>query len=152
MKQTQEISFGATAQFGMLIARVKRKMRKRMNDKLKPYNLTAEQRAILLALCNQGSMSQIELCDLSSMEPSNLSVTLKRLESKGYIEKIDHPNDPRAYLVQATKLTHDIAKELSDLSVQLDANLFENIDDEALKITYETLKKIDYNLANIVEK
>ncbi len=143
MQQTIQSSFN---DIGLLIARIKNKMRKRMNDKLKPYDLTSEQRAILLILCSQGDLTQIQLCEQISMEPSNLSTTLKRLENKNFIDKIDHPNDPRAYLVRATKQTLSIAEELRNLGIVTQADLFKGIELSDLRITYETLKKLDKNL------
>lgn len=131
---------------GLLIAGVKNKMRKQMNDRLKPYDLTAEQRAILLILCDKGAVTQAQLCELTSMEPSNLSVTLKRLKNKNYIEKADHPNDPRAYLVQATESARNIADTLEQLSTTFGTDFLKDIDSGALKITCETLRKIDNNL------
>lgn len=136
--------------FGLLIANIKNKMRKRMNDKLKPYNLTPEQRAILLILGDKGSMTQMQLCELTSMEPSNLSMTLKRLENKKYIEKTDHPNDPRAYLVRVTKKAENIIVELAGLSITARENLFEGIDEHDLRIMCEALKKIDENLKRLL--
>jgi DNA-binding MarR family transcriptional regulator len=131
---------------GLLIAKIKNKMRKRMNDELKAYDLTAEQRAILLILCNKGEMTQAQICELTSMEPSNLSTTLKRLKGKNYIEKIDHPNDPRAYLIKATKLTQALANDLSKLGEKIRSDLIKGIDESDLHITCETLKKLDCNL------
>lgn len=136
--------------FGLLIANIKNKMRKRMNDKLKPYNLTPEQRAILLILGDKGSMTQMQLCELTSMEPSNLSMTLKRLENKKYIEKTDHPDDPRAYLVRVTKKAENIIVELAGLSITARENLFEGIDERDLRIMCEALKKIDKNLKGLL--
>ncbi len=134
---------------GLLIAGIKNKMRKRMNNQLKPYGLTAEQRAILLLLCNKGAMTQSQLCDLISMEASNLSTTLKRLGKKHYIEKIDHPDDPRAYLVRATQRSQDIVDKLSQLSVTSREGLFNGIDENNLRIMCETLLKLDQNLKDL---
>lgn len=134
---------------GFLIANIKNKMRKRMNDKLKPYNLTPEQRAILLLLDEKGNLTQMQLSELVSMEPSNLSMTLKRLENKKYIEKTDHPEDPRAYLVKMTEKAKNIIIELTQLGIITSENLFEGIDNSDLYITCETLKKIDEHLKNL---
>jgi len=140
----------ACGNFGLLIANIKNKMRKRMNDKLKPYDITPEQRAILLILEDKGSMTQMQLCELTSMEPSNLSMTLKRLENKKYIEKTDHPEDPRAYLVRVTEKAEDIIVELAALSITARENLFEGIDERDLHIMCEALKKIDKNFKGLL--
>lgn len=147
MKQPAVETFGPTAGLGLLIVRVKGKMRRRMNARLKPYGITAEQRAILLSLCREGAMTQAQLCELTSTEPSNLSTTLKRLLAKGYIEKTDHPDEPRAYLVHATDKTRQIEKELYGLSADVDGELFRGIDEDALHSLFETLTKMDENLS-----
>ncbi|UFS61665.1 MarR family transcriptional regulator [Sulfurimonas sp. HSL-3221] len=138
---------GKPTMLGPLIARVKNKMRRRMNERLKPYGITAEQRAILLALCREGAMTQAQLCELTSMEPSNLSTTLKRLIAKGYVEKTEHPDEPRAYLVHATQKSRTIEQELIGLSSAVEGGLLHGIDDEALQSLYDTLSKMDANLS-----
>ena len=137
---------GTTAQLGMLLARLKRKMHKRMSDLLKPYELTPEQRAILLTLEKQGAMTQAQLCELTATEPSNLSTTLKRLIKKEYITKIDHPNDPRAYHIKLTQKAESIIDELGALSLFLDKELMQRIDDKDFRITFMTLEKLEKNL------
>ena len=140
-------AFGPTASLGLLIARVKGKMRRRMNVRLKPYGITAEQRAILLALCREGAMTQAQLCDLTSTEASNLSTTLKRLLAKNYIEKTGHPDEPRAFLVHATAKTRKIERELYGLSAEIDGELFKGIDETELQSFVKTLTKMDANLS-----
>ena len=135
------------ALLGPLIARVKQKMRRRMNERLKPYGITAEQRAILLVLCREGAMTQAQLCDLTSMEPSNLSTTLKRLTAKGYSEKTPHPDEPRAYLVRATEKAKGIEAALIGLSAAVDGELFRGIDEADLQTLFETLSTMDANLS-----
>jgi len=139
----------STAKLGLLIGRVKKKMHKRMSDLLKPYELTPEQRAILLTLSAKGPMSQAQICNHMSTEPSNLSTTLKRLLHKDYITRIDHPNDPRAYLIEASQKANLIIKELSNLSVFIDERLTQGIDLQALNTTFTTLETIDKNLESI---
>ena len=131
---------------GLLIASVKRKMRKRMNDKLKPYGMTAEQRGIILALCRNGAMTQAQICELTSTQPSNLSMTLRRLSQNNYIRKLAHPDDPRAHLIKVTQKAFDIAVELDGLSAFSDDLLTKDIDQKSLQITIETLNKINQNL------
>jgi len=136
----------STARLGLLLARVKKKMQKRMSELLKPYGLTPEQRAILLALSEHAQMTQAHISQVTSTEPSNLSVTLKRLMQKEYINRIDHPDDPRAYLIQLSQKGESIINELLELSIFINKELMEGIEQEEFNITYETLEKIDNNL------
>ena len=131
---------------GLVIASVKRKMRKRMHDKLKPYGITSEQRAIILTLCRKGAMTQAQICELTSTQPSNLTMTLKRLSQNNYIRKLEHPDDPRAYLIKVTQKAFDIALELAELSVFSDDLLRQDIDQKSLQITLNTLNKINQYL------
>ena len=134
------------SELGLLLASIKNKMRNKMNESLKPYGLTAEQRTILLILSEKKSLTQAELCNLTSMVASNLSTTLKRIESKNYIKRIPHPNDPRAYLVELTEQSIEIINILKDLGNQIRSEMLNNIDIEELKITCKVLNIMNMNL------
>jgi len=102
---------------GYWIAKLKNKMKRQMSDNLKVYDLTPEQRSILIILFDEGAMSQREIGELKSMEPSNLTVTLRRLVDKDYITKSKHPTDTRAYLVELTEKAKKICPQLKELVV-----------------------------------
>lgn len=134
------------SELGLLLASIKNKMRNKMNESLKHYGLTAEQRAILLILSEKKSLTQAELCNLTSMVASNLSTTLKRVESKNYIKRIPHPTDPRAYLVELTEQSIEIINILKDLGNQIRSEMLNNIDIEELNITCKVLNIMNMNL------
>ncbi|WP_345991701.1 MarR family transcriptional regulator [Sulfurimonas sp. HSL-1716] len=146
---SNERLMGSALKIGPLIGRVKRKMHKRMSDLLKPYGITPEQRAILLTLIEKGPMTQAQLCELTSTEPSNLSTTLKRLLQKEYILKVDHPEDPRAYLIKASKKTKEAAQELAALSAFIDERLIKGIEPEMFTAAVKVLETIDKNLDDL---
>lgn len=131
---------------GMLINRIKQKLKNRMASRLKKYDLTTEQRAILLSLAEKGAMTQAKVCELTGAEPSNMCVTLKRLIAKDLVRKIDHPEDSRAYLVEATPKAVEIVPMLQGLSAQISGSLTDGISKEDLEITMRTLKKMQENL------
>jgi DNA-binding MarR family transcriptional regulator len=131
---------------GFLIHSVKQKIKRRMTLLLRCYELTTEQRAILLILEDTGGMTQAKLCETACVEPSNLTVTLRRLEQKSYIEKVDHPIDSRAYIVKPTKKCNEIACELRGLGLQVGNLLLKDISNEELTITMRTLNKMNQNL------
>ena len=131
---------------GYWIAKLKNKMKRQMSDNLKVYDLTPEQRSILIILFDEGAMSQREIGELKSMEPSNLTVTLRRLVDKDYITKSKHPTDTRAYLVELTEKAKKICPQLKDLSVQVSGNLLKGISENNLETTLASIKKMINNI------
>jgi MarR family transcriptional regulator, organic hydroperoxide resistance regulator len=131
---------------GILISRIKQKLKSRMSDRLKKYDMTTEQRAILLVLGEKGAMTQAKLCETTGAEPSNLCVTLKRLIAKELVQKIDHPEDARAYLVEATPKAIELVPLLQALSAQISGSLTDGISQEDIETTMRTLKKMQENL------
>jgi MarR family transcriptional regulator, organic hydroperoxide resistance regulator len=131
---------------GLLINRIKNKLKCRMADRLKKYDLTTEQRAILLVLAEKGAMTQVKVCELTGAEPSNMCVTLKRLIAKELAQKIDHPEDARAYLVEATPKAMELAPILQSFSEQINGSLLEGISGEDMAVTMRSLKKMHDNL------
>jgi DNA-binding MarR family transcriptional regulator len=132
---------------GFLINGIKQKMKRRMSEKLKNCGLTTEQRNIILIVCEYGAMTQSKLCELAGMEPSNLTITLKRLAVKELIKKVDHPTDSRAYLVDVTEKAKNIQPELQGLSAQISGPLLDGIDKDDMVVTMKTLKRMYENLS-----
>ena len=106
------MEYSVDKSFGFFIHTIKARMKNKMSAMLKPYGITPEQRAIVLILCKYGAMTQKAICDMLEAEPANMTVTLKRLLASGYIERMDHPTDSRAYLINVTKKAKTIEPEL----------------------------------------
>lgn len=129
-----------------LINKLKQKLKARMAEKLKPFDMTTEQRAILLVLSEKGAITQKQICEFIGAEPSNMSITLKRLISKGLIQKIDHPTDTRAYLVDVTDESKKLIDTLYLLREDIIKALTKDIEVSDLQTTIKTLQKMNANL------
>ncbi|WP_277641903.1 MarR family winged helix-turn-helix transcriptional regulator [Wolinella succinogenes] len=113
---------------GFWIGRIHHKLKNRMNQRLKPYDLTAEQRLILLRLFEFGEMTQQQLCQKTFTEPSNITLTLRRMEGHGYVRKKPHPKDKRASLIEATPKALSIQKELERIGLEITDSLLLEVD------------------------
>ncbi len=86
-------------------------------------------RLILIALSNHDGITQLELSNLTHLKPPTISITVGKMESLGYVTRIQDEKDMRSfkvYLTQKGKQEHDehllklksveaeIVKELSD--------------------------------------
>ncbi len=128
-----------------LISKVQLKLRHRLNQKLRKYDITLEQRQIILKLFTYGAMSQRELCEKTLTEPSNINMTLKRMEQRGYIRKIKHPKDKRASLIEATPKALELREELVQVGQDNLGQLLEGIDQEKIDNTFEVLQQMYKN-------
>jgi len=59
-----------------------------LNSRFSPYNLHFSEWGLLLILMEKGSMTQSELANYLSIEPSAVSRSLAGLEKKGYVKRI----------------------------------------------------------------
>lgn len=125
-----------------LIAKLSLKLRNRLNKKLNTYGMTIEQRLIILKLIKHGAMSQRELCEKTLTEASNLTITLKRMEQKGYIRKVKHPVDKRALLIEATPKACSLEKELKEIGRVNTKSLLLGIDEQKINIVKEVLQEM----------
>ena len=113
-----------------------------MSQKLKKFNLTVEQRQILLLLYSHESMTQSEICKETLSESSNVTVTLKRMEQNGYILKAKHPKDKRTTLIYPTQQAMDIEYDLKKVGVDSLDYLLEDVTQEEHDIAVEVIKKM----------
>jgi DNA-binding MarR family transcriptional regulator len=135
--------------FGFLLSKIKGRLKNKMASLLKPYGMTPEQRSIVLILCRHGAMTQKSICDLTDTNPANMAITLKRLISSGYIEKVDHPSDSRAYHIKVTKKAQNIEKELISYGVILTEQMFKGVSDDEQDEAKKTLRTIFENLKGV---
>lgn len=131
-----------------LIGRVSQKLRAKLNHNLKQYDITAEQRQIILILNTYGSMSQRKLCELSMSEPSNLTITLKRMGKNGYIKKIKDPKDKRASLIETTQKACSLNDVIKEAGNTYKDSALKGIDQDKVDIAVEVLEKMHVNILN----
>ena len=128
------------------ITKVHLKLKNSMSQKVKQFNLTVEQRTILLLLFENDPMTQSEICKETSSEASNITMTLKRMKENGYIEKSKHPTDKRTTLISPTKKAYEIEDELTQIGEDGLNYLLNDISEEeheiALKVMKEIYKKV----------
>ncbi|WP_108063303.1 MarR family winged helix-turn-helix transcriptional regulator [Poseidonibacter lekithochrous] len=124
------------------ISKAHSKLRTSMSQKLKQYNLTVEQRQILLLLYGFKSMTQSEICKETLSESSNITVTLKRMEQNDYILKAKHPKDKRTTLIYPTQKAMNIEKDLKEVGVNSLDYFLEDVTEEEHDIAVSVIKKM----------
>ncbi len=124
------------------VSKVHIKLKQSMANKVKEYNLTVEQRTILLLLFDNESMTQAQICKETDSEASNITVTLKRMEQNGFISKAKHPTDKRTTIITATKKAQNLKEDLQQMGLNSLEYLLKDISEDEHDIALNVMKTI----------
>jgi len=112
---------------GFLLWKISNAWQRRLRVALQPYELTHSQ-FVLLATATwfgaEETLTQARLSQLSGIDPMTTSQVLRALEAAGLIERIDHPQDPRAKAITVTKVGRDLARKAVVAVEDADAAFF----------------------------
>ncbi|KHD44739.1 MarR family winged helix-turn-helix transcriptional regulator [Streptococcus hongkongensis] len=75
----------------------------KVSDSYKEFDLTQTQFAVLDLLNAKGTMKIGELINSILATSGNMTVVIKNMEKKGWVERISCPNDKRSFLVSLTQ-------------------------------------------------
>lgn len=78
------------------------------------YQITRPQMFLLFMIHKQGQCKLTQLAEIMEVKPSAITVMIDRLESPGYVRRVQDPEDRRAILVELTPK----GKEVLGKSVQ----------------------------------
>lgn len=112
---------------GRLIYETTMSLKTYLENRLKPYDLTAEQFHVLKHLVEENGVAQSRLCEAAGKSPANITRILDRLEKKCCTERRNNPDDRRSSLVYLTRegeeLMDRVRDELADFEAQITAGL-----------------------------
>ena len=85
-----------------LINRVRIELVDALDRELAPYDITAPQLIVLASVANGEADSAAGLCKTISYDPGAMTRMIDRLEQKGLVRRIPHPDDRRAMNLELT--------------------------------------------------
>ena len=95
-------SYDPRRSIGGLLGRVKIEMSAALDTELAPLDITAAQYVILMSLALQEAGSASGLCKGISYDPGAMTRMLDRLERRGLVRRVAHPNDRRTSNLELT--------------------------------------------------
>lgn len=114
--------------------------------KVSTLGLHRSQRWMLLTINFNGNISQKELAKRMEISPAAVTVTLKKLEAQGYIERAQSEDDSRVNNITVTEKGRDIIARTGAIFDEVDANTFEGFSEEELESLLGYLGRISNNL------
>ena len=83
----------------------------KVSESYKEFELTPTQFAVLDVLYAKGTLKIGELINSMLATSGNMTVVIKNMEKKGWVERIMCPNDKRSFLVSLTEEGERVIKE-----------------------------------------
>jgi DNA-binding MarR family transcriptional regulator len=116
---------------------------KYLNEKVKYENLSFGLYPLLIKIYNNEGIIQEQLAQSFHLNESTITRNLKKLEEKGFIERIP---EKRTKVIRTTKKGKDTAQKMMDLDEKWDIKLKEIIGDEDYLKFINILRKISEEL------
>lgn len=107
-------------------------------------NLTAVQAMVLRFLYEKDSIASRELGDRTKLDSATLTGILDRLESIGFLERRQNPNDRRAILVCLTEKGSEVCKKVDTALDEANIEFLRNFSDEEKGLLRNFLLRIRY--------
>ncbi|MCR8914148.1 transcriptional regulator SlyA [Marinobacter panjinensis] len=133
-------------QFPFAVARVTRRWRKLLDERLKDLGVTQARWTTMVYLQKGGEgLTQRELARLMAIENPTLVRLLDSLEQQGLIERRPCPNDRRARRLHLTPDGTEFMEVLTERAAKLREEMLEGISDEDIEGAVKVFHKIMEN-------
>lgn len=133
-------------QFSFAVARVTRRWRKLLDERLKDLGVTQARWTTMVYLQQGGEgLTQRELAGLMAIENPTLVRLLDNLEQHGLIERRACPHDRRARRLHLTDSGREFMEVLTARAVALRDEMLEGVQDEDIESALKVFNKIMEN-------
>ncbi|UZE50371.1 MarR family winged helix-turn-helix transcriptional regulator [Rhodopseudomonas sp. P2A-2r] len=134
----------AQAELGLLVARLARVWRRKVDQSLAAHGLSEATSHPLLILSRGGKcVRQGVLADEMGIEGPSLVRLIDLLAAEGLVERREDPTDRRAKMLHITALGEAKTAEIIRVLTRLRADLLKDVSADDLATTFETLRRIE---------
>jgi len=136
----------ATPTLGFLLHDVARLLRKRFEQRAKDMGLTRSQWQTLAYLSNNEGIHQAGLAEILEIEPITLVRILDKLAERGLVERRQHPNDRRSWLLYMREEARPLLDTMRSLGDQTRKEALDGVSSEDHERLYQLLTLMKSNL------
>ena len=133
--------------FAQAISIVARRWRTRLDERLKPLDMSIARWGALYWLGQAGDgVSQAALAELAGVEPPTLVRVLDQLEAQGLVERRVSPTDRRVNLLSLTEAAKPLVAEIEAEAERLRVELLEGVSFEEYQTALSVMQKLSDRL------
>jgi DNA-binding MarR family transcriptional regulator len=128
-----------------------RLLRNYIDNRAKGRGTTRAQWIVLFRLRQQEGLSQVDLADVLELQPISLVRLLDRLVEHGLLERRHDPRDRRANKLFLTASGRQLVDDLDSLRDAIASDVLQDIPEQAIATSLETLKDIKERIKRLAE-
>jgi len=117
-----------------------------INHILSEHNIAIEQRVAMEIIKNETDVTLTKIAGILSKDKTTISRTLRTLEKKGFINKIDSENDRRVNFIELTLKGENTLKDSEEVVNSFRYDLISKMNEDEVKIFFELLGKVTTQL------
>ncbi|MEM7254058.1 MAG: MarR family transcriptional regulator [Pseudomonadota bacterium] len=142
-----------TEQFGSKLVGLARQWRAEVDQRLKPLGMSEARWLALHHLAtNGGALNQGELAERLGIRGPTLVSQLDLLESHGWVERCNAPNDRRSKIVRLTESAQPLAERIASVVRDVRSELFDDIDEEEIAACLHLIQRLEKRITVLREK
>lgn len=122
-----------------------------INRSLANKNITSAEHYVLMFLFGKEEVTQDEIAQYFALDKGSISKTLYSLEMKGYVKRIENPEDRREKKVTLTELGITSFKSTHELLEKWHEEIMFNISKEELAIFNKVINQMAKNAVTAIK-
>jgi DNA-binding MarR family transcriptional regulator len=124
-----------TPRYGILrlVNRVRVELIDALDRELSAFDISAPQLFVLASVANGEADSASSLCKTISYDPGAMTRMIDRLQQKGLVRRVPHPEDRRAINLELTVAGKALFPQLMAAKERVQARLFRGFSDEDVR-------------------
>jgi DNA-binding MarR family transcriptional regulator len=131
---------------GRLLAHIHKRTRRYMSEKLEPYGIGGPTYGFLFHLYKQDGITESDITDHMLVDKATTTRALSKLESLGYVERHQDPDDRRAFKVFLTSKARELEHSLEIVREEWVQFVLGDFNGEERKLFFEFLTRIEERL------
>lgn len=128
------------------LCRIAREHRKIVEKRVCSLGIHPSQHHFLMYISEHTACTQSSIAEAMGVSAATVAVSLKKLESGGYIERKSSPGDGRSNRLELTSKGTDVVEQSKLLFDEVDREMFETFTKEEQQQLHELMERILINL------
>lgn len=134
---------------GKYFSRIFRFSRAHQDKELQHLGIGSGQFGFLMALFREEGISQKRLAEISRLDKTTITRSIRPLVEKGYVIRERDPEDRRGYRILLTDEGRSLRPGLIRIQSELEVHLLEGFSDEEVDVLKDMLRRINDNASKL---